>query len=168
MQRWFVRSIGVGAVLLGLALATVSTVGADNGTTTTTTTTTTVTTTATTAPKPPVSPFHDPAHSNNNWRVQVYGAQVCSTKKGYTTGKGCHYPGFPGTVIAAYTPGGKFIRQVKTNKTGFATLRLPTGRSVVKFSHPPLNGVRYGTKTYTIDAPIFHAPGSTYDFVFSY
>jgi hypothetical protein len=116
-------------------------------------------------PPPPVPPWRDPKNLTLNWRVQVYGAQVCSTKKGYTTGKGCHYPGFPGEVIAVYTRGGKFIRQVKTNEAGFATVRLPAGRSVVKFSHPPLNGARYGTKSFTIDAPVFHAPGSTYDFV---
>lgn len=101
------RSIGVVAVSLGFALAAASSVAADNGTpttptTTSTATTTTVTTTATkpTPVPPPVSPFHDPAHSNNNWRVQVYGDLVCSTKKGYRTGNGCHRTGFPGTVIA--------------------------------------------------------------------
>jgi hypothetical protein len=112
-----------------------------------------------------VPPWRDPKNLTLNWIVEVDRGPICA--KGDTSGKSCHYVPFAGVVITVIH-GGVAIRHAISGKSGFVTVKLPKGRSQVRFSHPPVGGVHYGAKTFTVDAPLFHAPGAKRDFVMNY
>jgi hypothetical protein len=150
------------AVLLSVAtvLVMAAAVAADTGAPTNPATTTTET------PAPPVPPWRDPKNLTLRWVVSTEQGPVC--KSGDESGKSCHYVPFPGTVIQVYTTGGKLLHAYTSGKTGLVTVLLPKGKSQVRISHPPVGTTHYGSKTMNMTAPLFHAPGAKYDFVFSY
>lgn len=135
-----------------VALAVPAAVAADNGQNPPTTTTT-----------PTATPAGIPDYWTNTLTLYTQYGLVCHKVKGK---KKCSDEPLPGTLVELYSLKGKLIRSIKTNSKGFGAITLPGGKSTLHFSHKPYEGHTFGTRSFTISAPIFQPPGQYATFTF--
>lgn len=108
---------------------------------------------------PPKPPWTDPKNYVLDYPAKTVYGPVCAGTK-------CAYPVLPGALLTLRSTSGKVIRTARTGANGHGHILLPKGISKLTFSHTPYKGHRFGTKTYTIMAPVYMPPPTYFLFTF--